>query len=73
MYPFILVNIGSGVSILQVGGPTDYARVTGTMIGGATLLGLARLLIGVTDFDSIVELSKKGQVENVDLMIKDIY
>lgn len=56
-----------------MGGPTDYARVTGTMIGGATLLGLARLLIGVTDFDSIVELSKKGQVENVDLMIKDIY
>ncbi len=38
-----------------------------------TLLGLARLLIGVTDFDSIVELSKKGSIESIDLLIKDIY
>lgn len=43
------------------------------MIGGGTLLGLARLLIGVSDFDSIVELSKKGSIGNVDLLIKDIY
>ena len=69
----MLVNIGSGVSILQIIGPSKYKRVAGTMIGGGTLLGLARLLIGVSDFDSIVELSKKGSMENVDLLIKDIY
>lgn len=73
VYPFILVNIGSGVSILQVIGPSKYQRVAGTMIGGGTLLGLARLLIGVSDFDSIVQLSQKGSIGNVDLLIKDIY
>lgn len=29
-YPFLIVNIGSGVSILSVRGPNDYKRVSGT-------------------------------------------
>ena len=33
VYPFMLVNIGSGVSILSVQGPDDYKRVYGTSLG----------------------------------------
>lgn len=29
-YPFILVNVGSGVSVLAVWGPTNYKRISGT-------------------------------------------
>lgn len=29
-YPYLVVNIGSGVSILTVRGPNDYKRVSGT-------------------------------------------
>lgn len=29
-YPYLVVNIGSGVSILAVRGPVDYKRVWGT-------------------------------------------
>lgn len=29
-YPFLIVNIGSGVSVLAVRGPADYKRVSGT-------------------------------------------
>lgn len=29
-YPFLLVNIGSGVSVLAVHGPDNYKRVSGT-------------------------------------------
>lgn len=29
-YPFLLVNIGSGVSVLAVYGPNNYKRVSGT-------------------------------------------
>jgi pantothenate kinase len=29
-YPFILVNVGSGVSILAVWGPNNYKRISGT-------------------------------------------
>ena len=39
IYPFMLVNIGSGVSILSVQGPDDYKRVYGTSLGGGTFLG----------------------------------
>lgn len=29
-FPFILVNVGSGVSILAVYGPDNYKRISGT-------------------------------------------
>lgn len=29
-YPFLLVNIGSGVSVLAVYGPNDFKRISGT-------------------------------------------
>jgi type II pantothenate kinase len=38
----MLLNAGSGVSILAVRGPEDYTRVSGTSLGGGTFLGLSR-------------------------------
>ncbi len=43
------------------------------MIGGGTLLGLANLLTGVNDFDTILSLSKTGDNNNVDMLVRDIY
>lgn len=50
-YPFILVNVGSGVSVLAVRGPTDYKRISGTSLGGGTFLGLCCLLTGCDTFE----------------------
>jgi len=44
--------------MIKVNDYGSYERVSGTMIGGGTLLGLANLLTGVNDFDRIIELSK---------------
>jgi len=54
----MLVSIGSGVSMIKVN-PTSgkFERVSGTMIGGGTLVGLSNLLTGISDFDQIIELS----------------
>ena len=60
MFPKLLVSIGSGVSIIKVSDFNTFERVSGTMIGGGTLLGLANLLTGVKDFDQILDLSKQG-------------
>jgi len=38
-----------------------------------TLLGLAKILIGIDNFDDIMKLAEKGDNQNVDLLIKDIY
>jgi type II pantothenate kinase len=56
----MLVSIGSGVSIIKVSDFSTFERVSGTMIGGGTLLGLSNLLTGIKDFDQILDLSKQG-------------
>ena len=49
----MLVSIGSGVSMIKVSNGGKFERVSGTMIGGGTLVGLSNLLTGVRDFDEI--------------------
>lgn len=72
-YPFLLVNIGSGVSILAVPGPNDYKRISGTSLGGGTFLGLCSLLTGCSTFEEAIELATGGDNTHVDKLVKDIY
>lgn len=72
-FPKLLVSIGSGVSIIKVNDFSSFQRVSGTMIGGGTLLGLSNLLTGVNDFDRILEMSKRGDNSQIDMLVKDIY
>ncbi|KAG4390749.1 hypothetical protein AAZX31_05G036300 [Glycine max] len=44
LFPYLLVNIGSGVSMIKVDGDGKYERVNGTNVGGGTYWGLGRLL-----------------------------
>ena len=44
----------------------------GTGVGGGTLVGLSRLLLGMDDIDHIDELAKEGNLDNIDWRIKDI-
>ncbi|CAO3695644.1 unnamed protein product [Rhizopus microsporus] len=73
LYPYMLVNIGSGVSILKVTGPDEFSRISGTSLGGGTLWGLMSLLTDATSFDDMLEMSKTGDNRNVDLLVGDIY
>ena len=43
-FPFLLVNIGSGISILKVESDQKFTRVGGTSIGGGTFWGIGCLL-----------------------------
>jgi len=49
-FPKLLISIGSGVSIIKINSYENFERISGTMIGGGTLLGLANILIGTSDF-----------------------
>ncbi|ORX46777.1 pantothenate kinase [Hesseltinella vesiculosa] len=73
IYPYMLVNIGSGVSILKVTGPNQFSRISGTSLGGGTLWGLLSLLTDATSFDDMLEIAKDGDNRRVDLMVGDIY
>lgn len=69
----MLVSIGSGVSMIKVSNNGKFQRVSGTMIGGGTLMGLSNLLTGVKDFDQITQIAQTGDNSGVDMLVKDIY
>lgn len=71
----IIVSMGTGTSITygeNNRGKAEFEYLGGTGVGGGTIVGLSRLLLGVTGIDSIVELAETGNIENVDLLIRDI-
>lgn len=72
-HPFLLVNIGSGISILYVESETSYRRITGTSIGGGTFLGLCCLLTGCSSYDEAIQLASEGDSTKVDKLVRDIY
>jgi type II pantothenate kinase len=45
-YPYLLVNIGSGVGFILVTSETSWLRVSGTSVGGGTYYGLCHMLTG---------------------------
>jgi pantothenate kinase len=73
LFPYLLVNIGSGVSMIKVDGPGRFERVSGTNLGGGTFWGLCRLLTRVRSFDEMLALSSTGNSANVDMLVGDIY
>jgi len=73
IYPYLLVNIGSGVSMIKVSGPRDYKRVGGTSLGGGTLWGLLSLLTGSRTFDEMLGMAERGDNAKVDMLVGDIY
>ena len=72
-YPYLLVNIGTGVSMMLVEREGEFRRVGGTALGGGTFFGLVKLLTGCETFDKAISLARKGNHMNVDLLVRDIY
>ena len=72
-YPYLLVTIGTGVSVLRVDGPRKHERISGSTIGGGTYWGLCRLLTDVENFKDALNLASRGDPTKVDMMVGDIY
>lgn len=72
----IIVSMGTGSAIVHAKKTADGASVEylgGTGVGGGTLLGLTKRLIGVDTIESFEQICKDGNLDNVDLRIKDMY
>lgn len=72
-YPYIVVNIGSGVSILSVESAEKFSRISGTSLGGGTFLGLCCLLTGCESFEEALSMAEDGDSTKVDKLVRDIY
>ncbi|GAB2280468.1 Pantothenate kinase 2, mitochondrial [Dionaea muscipula] len=73
LFPYLLVNIGSGVSLIKVDGDGKFERVSGTNVGGGTFWGLGKLLTKCKSFDELLELSQQGNNRVIDMLVGDIY
>lgn len=73
IYPYMLVNIGSGVSMLKVDAPNVFTRVGGSSLGGGTLWGLLSLITGAQSYDEMLSWAQAGDNTHVDMLVGDIY
>lgn len=69
---YLLVSLGTGTSVLAVD-DGRIRRVGGTALGGGTVLGLGRLVLGVDTFADLAALAAGGDRRRVDLLVGDVY
>ena len=71
----IVISMGTGTAIVYAkrdGENTETKYLGGTGVGGGTLVGLTRKILGVENIEHIEQLCQGGNLDNVDLRIKDI-
>lgn len=71
----IVVSLGTGTAIIHAkraenGAVTEY--LGGTGVGGGTILGLSRKMLGIGSIEHLEQISEGGDLGQVDLRIKDI-
>jgi type II pantothenate kinase len=67
----LVVSVGSGTCIVSV--KRKIRHVAGIPMGGATVSGLSKLLLGIEDCKKVLRLAKGGNLSGVDLLMKEIY
>jgi len=69
--PLMVASAGSGTAMIKAQGD-QYAHVSGTGVGGGTMLGLARLLLDTLDPVEIGALAAQGDRNCADLSLADV-
>ena len=68
----IVVSMGTGTAITHAT-PEKVTHLGGTGVGGGTLIGLCKLLIGEANPQKLEQLALKGDNTNIDLTVGDLY
>ena len=67
----LVISVGTGTAFIEV--TSEGAKhLGGTGVGAGTLFNICSKMLDIKTFDEIVEFAKKGDVEKIDLRIKDI-
>ena len=68
----LAVSMGTGTALVHAKEGIDPKYLGGTGVGGGTLLGLSKLLLRAESIDHIEEYAESGDLEKIDLRIKDL-
>ena len=66
----LVVSAGTGTAMVAARG-NEVAHVTGSAVGGGTLLGLSKLILGTADVEEIDRLALDGDAGAVDIMLSE--
>jgi len=67
----IVVSMGTGTALVKVD-DTEIVHWGGTGVGGGTLVGLSKLILGITDVREAARRAAEGDLSRVDLTVGDI-
>jgi type II pantothenate kinase len=67
----VIANIGTGTSLVRATRGA-ISHMGGSGVGGGTILGLGKQLLGLSNFDDILDAARDGDLHQVDLFISDI-
>ena len=68
----LVVSMGTGTALVHARGDGYMNYVGGTGVGGGTLMGLSKLLLKAETIAHIEEYAEDGELNNIDLKIRDI-
>ena len=71
----VIISMGTGTALVHAKKDGDNVNINylgGTGVGGGTLIGLSKKLIGMQNIEHIVEAANTGNLDNIDLRISDI-
>ena len=71
----IVVSMGTGTAMIhakKTDSGTEITYLGGTGVGGGTLVGLSRQMLGIDDISHLAELCEGGDLNLVDLRIKNL-
>jgi type II pantothenate kinase len=67
----VVVSMGTGTAMVEVDADT-IRHWGGSGIGGGTLVGLSKYILGITDISLLIKKAEKGRLNKVDLSVGDI-
>ncbi len=67
----LVVSMGTGTAAVFANG-NELTYIGGTGVGGGTIIGLAKKMLGIGDIHNLYELATSGNLNNIDLLIGDI-
>lgn len=68
----LVVSMGTGTAIVHARSDGYIKYLGGTGVGGGTLIGLSKLLVGAYTTEHIEKFAEGGSLDNIDLRIKDL-
>ena len=68
----VIASCGTGTALVYAEAGAEPQYLGGTGVGGGTLVGLSKKMLNMDNVEHIAELAKDGNLDRVDLKIKDI-